>query len=70
MQTYSGSELMQNIRTFPEETRQVWLYFFVLISIKAMNCLAFILEASNVLLCHEFTALLTARNIPIVRMVV
>jgi hypothetical protein len=35
-----------------------------------MNCLALILEASNVLLCHEFTALLTARNIPIVGMVV
>jgi hypothetical protein len=41
---------MQNIRILPEETRLVWLYFFVLISIKAMNCLTFILEASNVLL--------------------
>ena len=41
---------MQNIRILPEETRLVWLYFFLLISIKAMNCLTFILEASNVLL--------------------
>ena len=46
---------VQNIRILPEETRLVWLYFFVLITInspgiKAMNCLTFILEASNVLL--------------------
>ena len=40
---------MQNIRILPEETRLVWLYFFVLLSINAMNCLTFILEASNVL---------------------
>ena len=41
---------MQDIRILPEETRLVWLYFFLLISIKAINCLTFILEASNVLL--------------------
>jgi hypothetical protein len=58
---------MQNIRILPEETWLVWLYFFVLISIKAMNCLTFILEASNVLL---FIAASYSPKYPIVRMLV
>ena len=58
---------MQNIRILPEETRLAWLYFFVLISIKAMNCLTFILEASNVLL---FIGASYSLKYPIVRMLV
>ena len=58
---------MQNIRILPKETRLVWLSFFVLISIKAMNCLTFILEASNVLL---FIGASYSPKYPIVRMLV
>jgi hypothetical protein len=60
---------MQDIRILPEETRLVWLYFFVLIAIKAMNCLTFILEASNVNVLLFIGASYSPKY-PIVRMLV